>query len=235
MLESIRERWYAFTMEQKLSVVVLGMCGVFAVSLSLYRIRENVRSPFLVDKTQLLAAKEIIGLSTEEEQARLKRLDTDGDGLSDFDETNVFRTNPNLRDTCGDGIPDNVRVTTGRNLNCAGQRTNPTGYLDVSQVAATSSVFPVHAGSAFGGVDLGQLLQPSGASSPAQGAPTAAPTDVSQVLARDPAKIRESLQGRVDAGKLQSISDEDLLRIYDNSIEQIRQESEASSTTSTTQ
>lgn len=235
MWESIRERWYAFTMEQKLSVVVLGMCGIFAITLSLYRIRENVRAPFLVDKTQLLAAKEIIGLSTAEEQDRLKRIDTDGDGLSDFDETNVFRTNPNLRDTCGDGVADNIRVTTGKNLNCVGQRTNPTGQLDVSQARiATSTVFglPTSQTAPGGGVNFSQMFQ-SAVGSPGQGAPAAPPTDIMQVMPRDPVKIRESLRGLVDAAKLASISDEELLAMYDTSMQQMRQQSQASTTTTT--
>ena len=37
--------------------------------------------------------------------------DTDGDGLSDDDETNVHGTDPNLADTDGDGINDGVEVT----------------------------------------------------------------------------------------------------------------------------
>lgn len=224
-------------MEQKLSVVVLGMCGIFAISLSLYRIRENVRAPFLVDKTQLLAAKDIIGLSTAEEQAKLQRMDTDGDGLSDFDETNVFSTNPNLRDTCGDGVPDNIRITTGKNLNCAGQRMNPTGQLDTSQALfTTSSVtgLPTNQTAPGSGVNFGQIFQAAGSGSVGQGMPAAPPTDITQVMPRDPTKIRESLRGLVDVNKLQSISDQELLAMYDTSMQQMQRQSQTTSTSSTT-
>ncbi len=39
--------------------------------------------------------------------------DTDGDGLSDGDEVNLYHTNPLVADTDGDGIPDGVEIATG--------------------------------------------------------------------------------------------------------------------------
>jgi len=39
--------------------------------------------------------------------------DTDGDGLSDGDEVNIYHTNPLVADTDGDGIPDGVEIATG--------------------------------------------------------------------------------------------------------------------------
>jgi len=40
-------------------------------------------------------------------------LDTDGDGLSDIDEINIYLTNPNLADTDGDFIDDGVEINNG--------------------------------------------------------------------------------------------------------------------------
>ncbi len=39
--------------------------------------------------------------------------DTDGDGLSDADETNMYGTNPNNSDTDGDGLPDGWEIQNG--------------------------------------------------------------------------------------------------------------------------
>jgi hypothetical protein len=39
--------------------------------------------------------------------------DTDGDGLKDGDEVNIYHTNPLVADTDGDGIPDGVEIATG--------------------------------------------------------------------------------------------------------------------------
>ena len=38
-------------------------------------------------------------------------MDTDGDGLSDQDETGTYGTDPNLADTDGDGLSDGAEVT----------------------------------------------------------------------------------------------------------------------------
>jgi len=47
-------------------------------------------------------------------------VDTDGDGLSDNDELNVYGTNPNVADTDGDGLNDGNEVNvTGTNPNIA--------------------------------------------------------------------------------------------------------------------
>ncbi|MDQ2949253.1 MAG: hypothetical protein M3Y27_25495, partial [Acidobacteriota bacterium] len=61
--------------------------------------------------------------------------DTDGDGLTDGDEVNKYKTNPLLADTDGDGIPDGVEITTG---------TNPLDAksYDLQKATKTSTVTP---------------------------------------------------------------------------------------------
>ncbi len=41
----------------------------------------------------------------------LSKIDTDGDGLNDWDEISVYKTDPNLADTDGDGLSDGKEVT----------------------------------------------------------------------------------------------------------------------------
>ena len=54
--------------------------------------------------------------------------DTDGDGLSDVDETDIHFTNPNLPDTDGDGIKDGREVLAGLDpLNPGDSQTDPDG------------------------------------------------------------------------------------------------------------
>ena len=48
----------------------------------------------------------------------LKKKDTDGDGLSDYDELFVYHTSPYLKDTDSDGIPDGQEVKNGTDPNC---------------------------------------------------------------------------------------------------------------------
>ena len=49
------------------------------------------------------------------ERSELITKDTDGDGITDFDETNLYKTNPNSPDTDGDGIIDGIEITKGFN------------------------------------------------------------------------------------------------------------------------
>lgn len=221
MWETIVERWGFLTREQKLSVSILTVCGVIAVGFSVYRIQDNITRPFRVQTSSLVEAKRIIGLSPEEEDAKAKRTDTDGDGLSDWAETNLYHTNPNLRDTCGDGVPDNVRIFTGRNIACLQQTSTVDGRLDVSQVGTASSGLPTYdAPQAPQNASLQQLLDAQGAQQQAV-TTTNAPADIQairQALPRDPAAIRQALTGRVDANQLKATSDADLLKFYDQAI-----------------
>lgn len=63
------------------------------------------------------------GLSDADEQAAgtdPKKVDTDGDQLSDFDEVRVYKTDPRKPDTDGDANPDGVEVKKGYNPKGAG-------------------------------------------------------------------------------------------------------------------
>lgn len=221
MWQSLVETWRNLNREQKVSVVLLSICGFFALGLSLYRVQANVYAPFLVDKSAILAAKKIVGPTPAEVDAKKKRTDTDGDGLSDWDEENVYHTNPNLRDSCGDGIPDNIRVITGKNLNCAANQPTSSG---VGNGEASGT------GTASGVMGLSPIYSNvvnSGLTNPAvvpQGTVNAAAVDPSgsqnmaQTLPRDPQMIRQALKGKVDQTKLDAMSDADLLKSYDEAL-----------------
>lgn len=68
-------------------------------------------------------------------------LDTDGDGISDYDELFTYGTNPLLADTDGDGIPDGWEIQYGLNplVNSATNQVGFTGvtYLQIYQYNLT--------------------------------------------------------------------------------------------------
>jgi hypothetical protein len=234
MWKKLHERWDIFTNEQKFSVSILALCGFFAIVLSMVHMRENIRSPFLVNNDEVLATKKLVGTSLAEDEARLKRIDTDGDGLSDFDEINIFHTNANLRDTCGDGMSDNIRIATGKNLNCSAQMSNPSGAIDVSSLLRESASSSI----GIGAIDLSPPqpigLDTAGLLKASEDAVTVENSisdkeNIFQLLPRDPEQIRTALQGKVDAEKLRTISDAELLKVYDQAIVQFK--STASTTT----
>lgn len=59
--------------------------------------------------------------------AAAPRVDRDGDGLYDDDETNVYGTNPDVYDTDGDGVGDGEEVYLGANPLVPGGPVGPTG------------------------------------------------------------------------------------------------------------
>ncbi len=225
MKQLIFERWREFTREQKISVCVLVVCGILALLLSLSRLQRTIREPFLTDKAKAIAAKGLLGTTAEEEEARLRRIDTDGDSLSDWDEVNVYRLNPNLRDTCGDRIPDNIRVATGKNLSCALGGGNALGELNLSGVQSASSAVGILGD--VQSIQTGAVTDFLTSSRAATGSPAA--LGASQFLARDPAVIRAALKGRVEQAKLDALSDQKLLELYDLALVEQKKSLEAGS------
>jgi hypothetical protein len=86
------------------------------------------------------------GLTNREELLRgtdIHNPDTDGDGLKDGDEVNVYHTNPLLQDSDGDGVPDNIEIATGSDPNDASSR-NLAAALSGIRVAPPAFVINVN-------------------------------------------------------------------------------------------
>lgn len=222
MLETLKEHWQNLQKEQKISVCLLGVCGVLVVGLSFYRLQANVIEPFLVDNNSIAASKMIIGQTPADLEALQKRTDTDGDGLSDWDEANIYHTNPNLRDSCGDGVLDNIRVVTGKNISCptkaVGIEVRPVTNGDAAATGTSLSpgenvqtLYPqLPAG------DAAALINQNATTT--NSLPLFAGATPDAPLPRDPASIRAALAGKVDDALLKKISDPDLLKLYDEAM-----------------
>ncbi len=64
------------------------------------------------------------GIANEEEKTlglNEKDIDTDGDGITDYDEIRVWKTDPKNVDTDGDGYRDGVEIVSGNNPNGKGK------------------------------------------------------------------------------------------------------------------
>jgi hypothetical protein len=70
----------------------------------------------------------------------IRRLDSDGDGLSDFAETTVFGTNPALADTDGDGVSDGAEYLAGTNPRSSDLFANPDSATTAFETPVTLAV-----------------------------------------------------------------------------------------------
>ena len=68
--------------------------------------------------------------------------DTDGDGITDYDEINIFSTSMYLKDSDGDGLSDDKEIKNGTNPNCA-EGTNCSGVSSTAISNTDSSIMNV--------------------------------------------------------------------------------------------
>lgn len=223
-LTLLANRWRALTKEQQISVGILSVCGIIALVLSVQRIRAGIINPFTVATSKFISAKQTVNNldAARLEEDASKRRDTDGDGLSDYDEVHSYGSSPFLSDTDGDGIPDNVELAHGTNPACPEGQRCATSVIDVSALASTNTLdVPVDIAKLSTGVGdqfyasfqqginekKAQIASDTGSTS----------TLLRQDLVRDPAEIRRVIleSGKIDKATLDLITDAQLLQLYD--------------------
>ena len=94
------------------AVIAMAVAAVIFIPL---RINRVISAPF--ERRSTVAFKTQSELQEERMEA-LKQKDTDGDGLSDYDELFIFQTSPYLADSDSDGHDDKVEIESGNDPNC---------------------------------------------------------------------------------------------------------------------
>jgi hypothetical protein len=221
-LNAITERWRSLAKEQKISAGILAVCGIIALGLSVERLNATIRDPFMVSKNEVTSAVQAINKldPTSQDDAAAKRRDTDGDGLSDYDELHRFQTSAYLADTDGDGSPDNVELALGENPNCAKGTACAGGLIDTSGVTTPA---PFLTGTTEGNGDAFYAAFQRGVNAGKAGivAQTGSTSTVFEPqLVRDAVEIRKALleSGKIDKAQLDKITDAQLLELYDKAL-----------------
>ena len=107
---------------QKIAVIFLAFFAVLVFVLWSIQLRQSIMGPFKTaepDASQEAGTGVCTGPDCQKDLAAAQReQDTDNDGLSDWDELNIYKTSPYLEDSDSDGFSDQDEVSTGNDPNC---------------------------------------------------------------------------------------------------------------------
>ncbi len=92
---------------------LLGTVAIASLCLGVWQIKNAIIVPFGTGN-----GTQSTQTSTNKEDLALQNKDTDGDSISDYDEINVYKTSPYLKDSDSDGIDDKTEIEKGTDPNC---------------------------------------------------------------------------------------------------------------------
>lgn len=198
---------------QKIAAAALAVFAILAIGMWMVQFKKSIQSP-LAKKSGNNAGQQTTATEEDSEEA-LKKKDTDGDGLSDWDELNIYKTSPYIEDSDSDGFSDKQEIDNDKDPNC------PSGR-DCYKVGVVEGDKEVVSGGAANtdNSSLNNLLNQMGQTAPAAGgseAGSAGTSDLPGILSGqvDVAALRQAL---LDAGMdkkiLDKISDADLMKSY---------------------
>lgn len=116
--KSSRQSFSSMPRRQKNAVFALSLSALVIIGVWIWQFNTRLTTPFQPSKEEVEIAKKA---EQEREAAALaeRNKDTDKDGLTDYDEVNMYGTSPYLEDTDGDGISDFNEVRQGKDPLCA--------------------------------------------------------------------------------------------------------------------
>lgn len=177
---------------QRFGVGLLLFISVLLVAVSIFQFKSNIFSYGKRVKTDPLTNLSSAERDSAELEA-LKKADTDGDGLSDYNELYAYHSSPYMRDTDSDGIHDGEEVRKGTSPTC--QEGKDCMFNPIAAVANTSSTVP------------------QAATSESE-TPTPAGDQKIDLNALTPQELREALiESGMPEDQLAGVSDEDLMKL----------------------
>lgn len=168
---------------------VVLIIGVVGLGLGVYQWRTSFKTAFAIKGERFKTADQV----EAERIVAMKTKDTDGDGVSDYDETYVYKTSPYLADSDSDGVDDKTEIAAGDDPNC-----------------------PKDKECAVGGGEIVPAVTASGTSSDQLQADV-----VNQLLNPTPEQIRQLLiQSGAKAEDVKNIDDATLQELYAQSLQE---------------
>lgn len=200
--------------QQKWSIAGLAVFALLIVILWIAQLKNNIYAPL----NSAPENKTAVDSQTAGDLA-LKDKDTDADGLSDYDELNVYKTSPYLEDSDSDGFKDGEEINKGEDPNCPKGR----ACLAAGNLGSATSTLPANGSSEV----LNNLLNQYGAveselkNNENQTTNQNLSAEQAQTLKNiDAATLRQML---IEAGMpketLDKVSDEELMKSYGETLE----------------
>lgn len=188
------------THEERVAFGFIAACGVGAVIFGGLSFFSNVKKPFLISYT---GPRYVTSAEKESEQTALQRItDTDEDGVSDYDELNIFSTSPYIADSDSDGKLDGSEILEGGDPNCA-----------IGKTCASTELIQSGANSAFLSAQAPEA--PDAATVPTL---NDAVSELQNLSVEDVRKLLES--SGVDMDQLAQLSDEQVMALYQEALGQ---------------
>ncbi|MBU0661031.1 thrombospondin type 3 repeat-containing protein [Patescibacteria group bacterium] len=193
------------TQEQKTGFVLLLVFCVLAVGLGFLQMRNTLYGPFVVRPA---SAERDGSVLYEDETVRLQSIDTDQDGLNNYEELYFYETSPYLPDTDSDGVTDKEELDAGQDPLCpAGQ-----DCIRSEEASIEEEVFEFNGINEETTAAIDSLIPQ---------VPEEVELDVNAVV-QDPEQIRALLlqSGGITQEQLDTISNDDLLLLVQDVLQE---------------
>ena len=106
--------------EQKVAFALLAFLGLGGLIFGFRSFGANLNRPIQQQIVDHFTGEEYLSAEQKltKQRENQRKLDTDIDGLSDYDELYVYRSSPYLQDTDSDGLDDRTEVFAAQDPNC---------------------------------------------------------------------------------------------------------------------
>lgn len=204
---------------QKIAAVFLAVFAFLTITFWFVQLKKTLDlNAVLFKQAEEKKAEKSLAAGGEDDRSK----DSDKDGLSDWDELNLYKTSPYLEDSDGDGLFDKAEIDAGGDPNCPLGKDCASGAIlggdeALVEEAAGDETSNVSLPESGLGLDLSASLATSSAETANSGETAADSQDMEALLQGtvDPATLRQMLISYgMSQDVLDKISDEQLMASF---------------------